>query len=127
MLSETEARLIPTPKILLDLKGLSGLDYIGYDQGQGCESSPGLYISVGLSPAVQERFAVLAQGSSASLPTRFKNRATVVGNICSGVPPADAAPACSAWGQTVMRRHPGERLIDIEDFFTGPRQTTAGR
>jgi carbon-monoxide dehydrogenase medium subunit len=121
-----KARLIPTPKILLDLKGISGLDYIGYDQEQGLRIGALASISsVASHPAVQERFAVLAQGSFSIASNQVKNRATVVGNICSAVPSADAAPALLCLGAKLLCASVrGERIIDINDFFTGPRKTT---
>lgn len=121
-----KARLIGVPKILLDLKGVSGLDYIGYDAGQGLRIGALASItSVASHPAVQERFSVLAQGVYSIASNQVKNRGTVVGNICSAVPSADAAPALLCLGAKLLcASAKGERIIDIDDFFTGPRMTT---
>ncbi len=120
------ARLIPTPDILLDLKGIPGLDDIEYDQGVGLSIGALAAISsVASHPAVQERFAVLSQGSYSIASTQVKNRGTIVGNICSAVPSADAAPALLCLGAKLLCASArGERVIDIEDFFIGPRKTT---
>lgn len=121
-----KARLIPAPAMLIDLKGISELDYIEYDEGRGLRIGALAAISsVASHRAVQERFAVLSQGSYSIASNQVKNRGTVVGNICSAVPSADAAPALLCLGATLLCvSSKGERSIDIEDFFTGPRKTT---
>jgi len=120
-----KARLLPAPEVLMDLKGLTELNYVEYDKKQGLRIGALAAISsVESHGAVQARFAVLSQGSHSIASTQVRNRGTVVGNICSAVPSADAVPALLCLGATLLCVSPrGERIIDIEDFFAGPRKT----
>ena len=120
------ARLIPAPKMLVDLKGISGLDQVEYDKSSGLRIGALAAISsVASHGDVQERFTALSQGAYSIASNQVKNRGTVVGNICSAVPSADAAPALLCLGaKLVCASARGERVIDIDDFFLGPRKTT---
>jgi carbon-monoxide dehydrogenase medium subunit len=114
-----------TPKVLIDLKGIPGLDYIEYDDKEGLRIGALATISsVAHSVQVREKFGILSQAAGSIASTQVQNRGTIVGNICNAVPSADSAPALLCLGaklSCVSSR--GERLIDIEDFFTGPNQT----
>jgi len=120
-----KSRLMQTPKVLIDLKGIPGLDYIEYDDKEGLRIGALATISsVAHSVQVREKFGILSQAAGSIASTQVQNRGTIVGNICNAVPSADSAPALLCLGAKLScasRR--GERLIDIEDFFAGPNQT----
>ena len=120
-----KSRLIQTPKVLIDLKGIPELDHIQYDEKEGLRIGALATISsVAHSPQVRENFGILSQAAGSIASTQVQNRGTIVGNICNAVPSADSAPALLCLGaklSCVSSR--GERLIDLEDFFTGPNQT----
>ena len=55
---------------------------------------------------------------------QVRNRGTIAGNICNAVPSADSAPPLLTLGAKLkLISQRGERIIKIEDFFTGPSQT----
>jgi CO/xanthine dehydrogenase FAD-binding subunit len=120
-----KSRLIQTPRVLIDLKGIPDLDYIENDEKDGLRIGALATISsVAHSPLVKENFGMLSQSAGSIASTQVQNRGTIVGNICNAVPSADSAPALLCLGaklSCVSSR--GERTIDIEDFFTGPNQT----
>jgi CO/xanthine dehydrogenase FAD-binding subunit len=120
-----KSRLIQAPKVLIDLKGIPGLNYIEHDEKDGLRiGALATIFSVAHSPQVRDNFGILSQAASSIASTQVQNRGTIVGNICNAVPSADSAPALFCLGaklSCVSRR--GERIIDIEDFFTGPNQT----
>ncbi|MGD8227952.1 MAG: xanthine dehydrogenase family protein subunit M [Desulfobacteraceae bacterium] len=120
-----KSRLIQTTKVLIDLKGIPDLDHIQYDEKDGLRIGALATISsVAHSPQVRENFGILSQAAGSIASTQVQNRGTIVGNICNAVPSADSAPALLCLGaklSCVSSR--GERLIDIEDFFTGPNRT----
>ncbi len=120
-----KSRLIQTPKVLIDLKGIPEWDYIQYDQKDGLRIGALATISsVAHSPQVRENFGILSQAAGSIASTQVQNRGTIVGNICNAVPSADSAPALLCLGAKLSCiSHRGERVIDIEDFFTGPNQT----
>jgi carbon-monoxide dehydrogenase medium subunit len=54
----------------------------------------------------------------------IRNRATVVGNVCSAVPSCDAGPVLLVYDAQVLILGPGgERTVHIEEWFTGPKKT----
>lgn len=120
-----KSRLIQAPKVLIDLKGIPGLDYIEHDEKDGLRIGALATISsVGHSPLIRENFGILSQAAGSIASSQVQNRGTIVGNICNAVPSADSAPALLCLGaklSCVSSR--GERLIDIDDFFIGPNQT----
>lgn len=120
-----KSRLIQTPRVLIDLKGIPDLDYIEHNEKDGLRIGALATISsVAHSPLVKENFWMLSQSAGSIASTQVQNRGTIVGNICNAVPSADSAPALLCLGAKLScASSRGERTIDIEDFFTGPNQT----
>lgn len=76
------------------------------------------------SPVVRQRFPGLAHAISQMAARQIRQRASIGGNFCGGVPSADTPPICIAAGATVAITGPdGERTLPAEDFFQGVRQT----
>ncbi len=75
------------------------------------------------SDIIREKFPVIWESSRKVASMGIRNRATIVGNICSSVPSADSAPALLI-RETIVRVMSvnGKREIDIADFFIGPRK-----
>ena len=66
--------------------------------------------------------AVLELGSS-----QVRNTGTIGGNLCTASPAADTAPPLLVMdAQAVIRGGPGERVVPLEKFFTGPGETVLG-
>ena len=120
-----KARLLPAPKFLMDLKGLSELDHIEYKDGQGLDIGALATVSSLIqNTLVREQFGVLFQGANSIASTQVQNRGTLAGNLCNAIPSADSAPALLCLGaKLVCVSHRGERRINIENFITGPRKT----
>ena len=54
----------------------------------------------------------------------IRNRATVVGNICSAVPSLDSGPVLLVYEAEVhLMDRSGESVVSILDWFKGPRKT----
>lgn len=126
VIGKLKGRLIEVPEVLVDLKGISGLDYIEYDKQFGLRIGALATISsVANSAIVKERFPMLAQGANAIASTQVQNRGTIAGNICNAVPSADSAPALLCLGARILTANKkGERTIGIDGFFAGPNKTT---
>ncbi len=63
--------------------------------------------------------------SMAAYPVR--NMATVVGNIAGAVPSSDLAPFfIVSGGEAVLSTGESERLVKVEDYILGPRETVCG-
>jgi len=113
------------PQYLIDLKDIPDLDYINFDADNGLSLGALATIkAVASSPVIRDRFGVLCQAAESMASPQVRNRGTIAGNICNAVPSADTAPALltlEAKLKLVSQR--GERIVAIEDFFTGPNQT----
>jgi carbon-monoxide dehydrogenase medium subunit len=125
VIPKLKKRLIATPEILIDLKRIKGLDYIGYDSKKGLRIGALASVrSVATSAVVNEHFPILSQSSGSIAAWQIQNRATVVGNICNAVPSADSAPALLTLEASVLCVNAnGERVVPLTEFFAGPNQT----
>lgn len=125
MIPKLKARVVPAPELLVDLKGVPGMDTITADDTYGLRigALASIY-SVAHSTLVKEKFPILAQAAGSIASVQVQNRGTLAGNICNAVPSADSAPALLCLGAKVVSKSPrGEREIDIQEFFAGPNKT----
>jgi CO/xanthine dehydrogenase FAD-binding subunit len=125
LLPKLKRREIEAPAYVIDLKGISGLDHIKYDEVDGLSLGPLVTIHAAeASPIVQERFGVLHQAVESMASRQVRNRGTIAGNICNAVPSADTAPPLLTLEASLrLASQAGERIVNIEDFFTGPSET----
>ena len=125
ILPKLKRREIKAPEYIIDLKGIPDLDYVRYDEVGGLSLGPLATIhAVEASPIVQDKFGVLYQAAESMASTQVRNRGTIAGNICNAVPSADTAPALLTLEADVkLASQMGERVVKIEEFFTGPNET----
>jgi carbon-monoxide dehydrogenase medium subunit len=125
IIPQIKSRLIPAPDVLMDLKGIPDLDTVSYDEEAGLRIGALASIrDVADSPAVIEHYPALAEAASSIASTQVQNRGTIVGNVCNAVPSADSAPALLCLkARLVCAGSEGDREIDLQDFFTGPKTT----
>jgi len=112
------------PDIVIDLKGIEELKKLEFD---------GEFLHIGArvtfnelieSEVVKEKFPILWEASRTVASTGIRNKATLVGNICSAVPSADSAPALLVCNATVViATDSGDKEVPITEFFVGPRKT----
>jgi carbon-monoxide dehydrogenase medium subunit len=112
------------PDLLVDIKRLKGLSEI-VDEGDALSiGSLVTFADLINSELVESRLPLIAEMSATVASTGIRNRATLVGNICSAVPSCDAGPPLLVHGATVHTFGPaGSREIAIDDWFLGPRRT----
>jgi len=125
LLPKLKRREIEAPEYIIDLKDIPDLDYIKHDEVDGLSLGALATIhAVEISPIVQERFGVLFQAAESMASRQVRNRGTIAGNLCNAVPSADAAPALLTLEASLkLASRKGERIVNIEDFFTGPNQS----
>jgi len=108
-----------SPLYLIDIKGISDLDYIRYDKTDGLRiGALTTHRSLETSDIVQEKFSILTQmeHTLASVPVR--NWGTVGGNLAHADPASDLAPTLLSLGAKVTLTGPnGERVVGLDDFF----------
>jgi carbon-monoxide dehydrogenase medium subunit len=119
-------RLLPKPRAVVDLKGISELGQLSFDPKEGLTIGALVSIAqVAGSPEVMDKYPALAQGAGNIASTHIQNRGTIVGNICSALPSADSAPALLALDAGVECQSPaGSRSLPLSEFFTGPSTTS---
>ncbi len=124
LMPKLKNRKIDIPGAVVDLKGLSDLDYIRYNEQDGMTigALTSIY-DVATSSLVNEMYPVLAQGANSIAAVHIQNRATMVGNICSAVPSADSIPPLlTLEAKAKCVSHSGERDVSLLEFFSGPMQ-----
>jgi carbon-monoxide dehydrogenase medium subunit len=109
---------------LIDLGRIAGLREIRAEGAHlriGCLA---LLSAVAESPDVRRALPSLSRAILTMAALQIRNRATLGGNFCGGVPSADTPPICIAAGaQVKVAGVGGERLLPAEDFFLAPRKT----
>lgn len=110
-----------TPKCLINIKGIPGLDKISLDGDLlriGCLVT---HKELSNSDIIKKKYPVLAEASEAVGVLQTRIRGTLAGNICNASPSADTAPALLALDARIkISSSEGERTVKIEEFFTGP-------
>jgi carbon-monoxide dehydrogenase medium subunit len=109
-----------TPKYLINIKGISSLDYISSDKKEGLRiGSLTPHRAIETSPVTRNGFSVLAEMEHKLAAVQTRNRGTIGGNLCHSDPAGDAAPVLIALNAKLKMMSPrGERTIAIEDFPT---------
>jgi len=111
------------PEVLISLRGISGLDRIEYD-GDLKIGPLVTHRAIEKSELIRKQFSALTDAADVLGSIQIRNVATIGGNICTAAPSADTAPPLLALGaQVKLKTAKAERVLPIERFFTGPRET----
>lgn len=109
-----------SPFYLIDIKGISDLDFIKFDGKKGLRMGAlTTHRAIEKSPLIREKYNVLSEMEKSVASVQTRNWGTIGGNLCSADPIGDAAPsliALNAKLKIVSSR--GERMIPLEEFFT---------
>ena len=117
------------PTTLIDINGLSDLNYIKEENGYLCIGAMTREATLETSDLVAEKYPILKDTSEVIADPLVRNMATVGGNIAHGDPANDHPATMVALGAEVVINGPGgilggrERTIAIDDFFKGPLMT----
>ncbi|HID15886.1 MAG TPA: xanthine dehydrogenase family protein subunit M, partial [Candidatus Atribacteria bacterium] len=84
---------VVNPDMVIDLKGIDELKRLEIE-GEFLHIGAGVTFSELIDNSiVKEKFPIIWESSRTVASVGVRNRATIVGNICSAVPSADSAPA----------------------------------
>lgn len=113
------------PRYLVNLRAISSMDYITYDENDGLRIGALATIqSLKHSVTVKRHCKILAQAAGVESSVQIRNVATLGGNIANASPAADAPLALIVLGASlVLARSGGQREVLLEDFFVGPGKT----
>lgn len=108
------------PKYLIDIKGISALDYINLDKNEGLRiGALTPHRAIEKSPVIRNGFAILSQMELKLASVQTRNRGTIGGNLCHADPAGDPAPVLIALnGKLKIASLSGERTVAAEDFAT---------
>ena len=109
-----------TPEYIIDLKNISGLDYIR-EEKQGLEIGALTRIStICESDLIKPKYFSIYEASKQFGTPQIRNLARLGGNICRSSPAADMAPPLMTFDAEVKLIGPeGERKVLLEEFFAG--------
>lgn len=108
------------PKYLIDIKGISSLDYINFDVKQGLKiGALTSHWTIETSQVIRNGFGMLAEMELKVASVQTRSWGTIGGNLCHGDPAGDPAPVLIALnGKLKVSSLRGERTVAIEDFST---------
>lgn len=112
------------PDLVVDIKEIGDLGGI-VDEGDAVSiGSLVTFTDLINSEMIETRLPLISEMSGMVASRGIRNRATLVGNICSAVPSCDAGPVLLVYGAVVHTMGPvGARRVPIDEWFLGPRQT----
>ncbi len=115
------------PAVLVDIKAIPGLGGISLGGGELVIGALVTFSEVMDSSSVAAAAPMLIEMAGQVASVGVRNRATIVGNLCSAVPSLDAGPALMVYDALVRVSGPeGDRQVPVEEWFLGPRATRLG-
>ncbi|MCX6556648.1 MAG: xanthine dehydrogenase family protein subunit M [Candidatus Aminicenantes bacterium] len=113
------------PDAVIDIKGLDTLHKISFAGKRLYVGALVTFSELIEAEAVRRLFPVLAETARTIGSPGIRNRATMVGNICSAVPCLDSGPLLLAYDAVVTTvGRGGKREIPIVKWFRGPKKTS---
>jgi len=106
------------PEYVVDIKGITPLDYITYDDKEGLRiGALTTHRTIEKSPLIQKHFRVLAEMERNLATIQTRNWGTIGGNLCHGDPAGDPAPVLIALDAKLkLKSLSGERIIAMGEF-----------
>jgi len=113
------------PKNVLNIRGVSELDFVNLEDGQLRIGALTTHTSISGHDLIGTRVPALAEATGLIGSWQIRNVATIGGNLCNASPAADSAPPLLAYGaQVTVADAEGETRKPLEEFFTGPGTTS---
>jgi carbon-monoxide dehydrogenase medium subunit len=114
------------PEYIIDIKGLSDLEYIEFDEKKGLKiGALATHRALEKSPTVREKYLVLCEMEENVASVETRNWGTVVGDLCNADPAVDPAPPLIALDAKLKIASKGEvRTVAAEEFAVDFFETT---
>jgi aerobic carbon-monoxide dehydrogenase medium subunit len=115
---------LAAPSVLVDVGGLSTLDYVRVDGAVLAVGATTRHQTVATSDLVRSQVPLLAWSAGLVGDPQIRHRGTIGGSLAHADPAADLPMALSALdGRLVVQGPAGRREIGVDDFFTGYFET----
>lgn len=112
------------PQYLISLKNIPDLDTIEYKNAELRIGALATHRKLEFSSVIRKYFPILTDAVENIGSAQIRNVATIGGNLVNAVPSADGATPLITLGAKIrLVGAKGERMMALEDFFTGPGQT----
>jgi carbon-monoxide dehydrogenase medium subunit len=112
------------PDAVVDIKGIKTLQGIAFKNNILTIGAAVTFSELMDSKIINTKFPVIAEVARTVGSVGVRNRATMVGNICSAVACADSSPLLIAYEATVvLQAKKGKRKIPIAKWFKGNKRT----
>lgn len=112
------------PKHVIDIKRVRELKKITVQADGLFIGANATFSDIMDNADVKKKYLLLWEAARSVASVGIRNRATMVGNICSAVPSLDSAPALLCYDAVVhLIGNWGQRQIPISEWFLGPRKT----
>jgi len=116
------------PALLVDIKKIGETRGITIDAGEVRIGAAVTGAELGECEPLKAMWPGVVEAVNLIGSEQVQGRATVGGNLCNASPAADSVPAMMAAGARVAIAGPeGTREMPVEDFPTGPGQTSLGQ
>lgn len=108
-----------TAEHIVDIKGISELDYIKHDKEKGLRiGALATHSAVEKSSVVKKNYQVLAEMEDNLAVVQTRNWGTIGGNVCHGDPAADPPSVFIVLNAKYkLVGQGGERVVNAEDFY----------
>jgi carbon-monoxide dehydrogenase medium subunit len=106
------------PEYVVDIKGISSLDYMSYDAREGLKiGALTTHRAIEKSPVIQKHFKVLSEMEKNLATIQTRNWGTIGGNLCHGDPAGDPVPVLMVLNASLkLKSLSGERVVAMERF-----------
>jgi carbon-monoxide dehydrogenase medium subunit len=107
-----------TPEYVIDIKGITALDYLTYDEREGLRiGALTTHRAIEKSPIIQKHFRVLSEMETNLATIQTRNWGTIGGNLCHGDPAGDPASVLIALNAKLkLKSLSKERIVEMEEF-----------
>ena len=114
------------PLVVMDVKKIPELNRLEWEEGEGIHIGAAVPLSkLAVFPTLVEKFGIFSQACAMIGSVQIRNRATMGGNVCNAAPSADTPPPLLCLGAKAVVANPrNTRTIPLEEFFSGPGETT---
>ncbi len=115
------------PETLIDINGLTDLDYIRLEGDEIVIGAMTRHAAVLDSPLLAEHYRIFADAEWGIADPIVRNRGTVGGSLCQADPAEDlSAVFCALRARAVIRSAAGTGSVELRDFHRGPYETAVG-
>ena len=115
------------PETLIDINGLTDLDYVTLDGTELAVGAMTRHATVLDSAVLGEHYRIFADAERVIADPLVRNRGTIGGSICQADPAEDLSAVLSALRATaVIRSSTATRTVALRDFHRGPYETAVG-